>query len=164
MVGRILLGSRSGVYGFWVSKAGVDVATAAQKDLLLDPRIKMLQAIWERRVVIPAYSHTSTEVVARQIVHPNFGFIPYLQISIVSDGYQDTISYPWLHGPAVSPRGYNRTNVDFYLRLRTNGTSTYTATVDLKLFASEDTTTATLTVPLDAYGSPVATMKLIADS
>lgn len=59
MANRVALGERGGQYGLWVSKAGVDVLTAADADLLFNSNAaNYLNVIASRRVTVtvPAYT------------------------------------------------------------------------------------------------------------
>lgn len=69
MVGRVLTGLRSGSYGIWVSKPGVDVLTAIDQNLMLSSDRKSAQ------VVASGVLAASTNGVY-PISWPNTGFVP----------------------------------------------------------------------------------------
>ena len=72
MTQRVLLGQRGTDYGLWVSEPSVDVLTATDDQLLLNPTRKQFQII--DRGTIPSQSTTTYQVYT--LTHANWGFTP----------------------------------------------------------------------------------------
>lgn len=168
MVGRILLGERNGISGLFVSRTGVDVTTATGRDLLLDPQRKQIQVIYERTLTLGEIIGASYTVIARQVVHPDFGFSPKVMMSVTYDAFLETQSNSFSAISAVSPRIYNKTQTSFYLRLysslRDGIYKTWPVTVVIRLLNIVSTNSATLELPRSAYGETYVSMQLEPDA
>ncbi len=151
MVGRILLGERGGVSGLFVSRPGVDVATASGRDLLIDPTRKQIQVIHERILTLgEIICIDNYHVVARRVDHPDFGFLPLIRMSFISDAYYNTlVGYPKYH--AAAPRTYNRDATGFYLSMyqsyRDGVMKTYAVSMSIKYYNVACESGANLALP-----------------
>lgn len=65
MTRRIILGRRGAAFGLWVSKPGVDVATAGPSDLLFDMTQRLGMILEEGSAVVPGSGSTRTISFAR---------------------------------------------------------------------------------------------------
>lgn len=70
MVGRVLLGQRSGSYGLWISRPGIDVLGAGEDQLLLSGTRASAQ------VVASGILYMSKNQTAAISWSPNLGFAP----------------------------------------------------------------------------------------
>lgn len=169
MVGRILLGERSGISGLFVSRAGAEVATATGRDLLIDPTRKQIQVIYERRLELgEMICDGPTSLIARQVAHPDFGFSPMVMMSVVADAYAATIASPFTTLAAASPRVYDKSQTGFWLRMLSSNRDgvykTWATTIDIRLFNIVSTNSETLSLPRDAYGDVWTVMQRVYDT
>lgn len=79
MVDRILLGERGGQYGVWVSKAGVDVKSASEDNLLLSTGLGALQALTAGTVNVGNGEGGGTEVI---VTIPSVPYDPLVLLSV----------------------------------------------------------------------------------
>ncbi len=105
-----------GVFGLYMSKPGVDLATAAENDMIFSPNKNFFQVAHERRITFPQVIRSSLVRVVRRIDHPDLGFIPTVTI----DNNSTTFSYAagnWLNVVAkpVSTKVFGQTQTGFYL-------------------------------------------------
>lgn len=168
MAGRILLGERGGISGLFVSRAGVDVASASGHDLLLDPTRKQIQVIHERRLELGEMICDANSVIARQVTHPDFGFSPMVTMSVVSDAYAETHASPFSTAAAASPRIYEKSTTGFWLRMldsyRDGVYKTWSTTIVIRLFNVASTNSETLSLPRDYYGDVLTVLQRVYDT
>lgn len=122
MVNRVCLGNRgSDVFGLYVSKNGYNVLTCTDDQLLFSSDRLYAQTIYKTTVTCPSYTWSVSDYkyVRKTITHPDFGFVPFVMVNVVSstpvptgDWYDPSgLSY------SVNPIIYSQTQTSFCLQI-----------------------------------------------
>jgi hypothetical protein len=98
---RIILGQRSsGRIGLYASRSGIDVLTCNDADLVFNSDAIQARILEEATVSLASYSAAAGQWYRWRVTHPNYGFIPLIEIQPVT-GFDEGYTY-YSYNPSSS--------------------------------------------------------------
>lgn len=97
MTNRLILGNRSGQYGLWISKPGIDVLTASEADCLFSSDVRAFQVVQSGNLGDLGTSGSATISTVDQ------GFMPFVLIACMK--YSILVSYSSNTSFTISSQG-----------------------------------------------------------